>query len=926
MTTRSALARFLAVNSIFSLLNTTKALTSPIVGPILNMQKDCYGPLLASDADNSKTISPAEYIKFVQSFSDDAIFDVNVFRDLPIEVIEAHNIIVTRTWCEIMEPNNINSCLASQREIIISGIPPQNDNDLEFLYNTCANTQIAVFEAQGYVPSDHPTSSPSHSSPTVSPPTSSSPVAAPVVSTPSPTPLDPDMRRILVPFGIASKSGLTAPDYDAEALLPLDISLNDLVKAVIERSYVQQIGGRSLRGLIQSRRRLGVIADDNGILSIESKECPTFILAQYNGAKCSIMTGFMDVAIFGDDSNNIVSVSNNIYDTAQKMIPSPFQNFIDNANGTDYIAYNVTSGSTTKSFPLSAILGIAAGAVLVGICAGRRYAVTRQKRLKPDPDSDSISAEFDSPFEDTENTKLNPDLVAASGVSGENVSVDSSNAGSSGWSSSAGLSSLNTGLSVDSDIPDHQMFNSSLAAISAASNILHKPTEANASTIFPIRTEDDLSESSARTPPGNKRSASPATSRMQLESAIDAGDWAAVGATAAILANDARSINSGDSSVSSTVSKLSSGASTSGISNHLSVVSSSSRDKFRAAELDRLVDAGDWEGVVLTAARFEAEKDDKTDGSASNSSRKADRSLGNLSNNSPSVSTNISDSLSANLKRAELRAEVESLVRRVVPDEIDNVDEMMTQFRGREEELVETLRTMQERSIAARQREASRRNAKREAKKIAKASKKSSKVLKSDTETEPLVHPEKKSGSASDTNSWSAVGKTAEQIIQTTEYDSSSGQSSDFDSAAEDESDAYLSADSGQVKASNIEGLINKNDWSGVVAAASAYSKSGKVQGNDDQEKTHVRKESVSSDSSKGTAEREEAEARAQAHMWANIAQQSKKVEGSVAIGASDAADWAISRSLKQIQDSSVKVQPDTRSEGSSNGDDNHSV
>ena len=40
------------------------------------------------------------------------------------------------------------------------------------------------------------------------------------------------------------------------------------------------------------------------------------------------------------------------------------------------------------------------------------------------------------------------------------------------------------------------------------------------------------------------------------------------------------------------------------------------------------------------------------------------------------------------------------MVRRVVPDEIDNVDEMMKQFNGREDEMIETLRTMQERSIA----------------------------------------------------------------------------------------------------------------------------------------------------------------------------------------------------------------------------------
>ena len=51
-------------------------------------------------------------------------------------------------------------------------------------------------------------------------------------------------------------------------------------------------------------------------------------------------------------------------------------------------------------------------------------------------------------------------------------------------------------------------------------------------------------------------------------------------------------------------------------------------------------------------------------------------------------------------KKSEIKSEVEALVRRVVPDEIDNVDEMMKQFKGREDEMIETLRTMQERSIA----------------------------------------------------------------------------------------------------------------------------------------------------------------------------------------------------------------------------------
>ena len=65
---------------------------------------------------------------------------------------------------------------------------------------------------------------------------------------------------------------------------------------------------------------------------------------------------------------------------------------------------------------------------------------------------------------------------------------------------------------------------------------------------------------------------------------------------------------------------------------------------------------------------------------------------------------------------AEIRAKVKALVRRVVPEEVDNIDVMLTQFKGREEELVETLRRMQERAIASRARVAVQKSAKLEAK------------------------------------------------------------------------------------------------------------------------------------------------------------------------------------------------------------------
>jgi hypothetical protein len=67
---------------------------------------------------------------------------------------------------------------------------------------------------------------------------------------------------------------------------------------------------------------------------------------------------------------------------------------------------------------------------------------------------------------------------------------------------------------------------------------------------------------------------------------------------------------------------------------------------------------------------------------------------------------------------AEIRAEISILVQHVVPEEQDNIDEMMMQFRGREEELVETLRSMQERTVAQKARLEGQKQAKRDSKRL----------------------------------------------------------------------------------------------------------------------------------------------------------------------------------------------------------------
>jgi hypothetical protein len=62
----------------------------------------------------------------------------------------------------------------------------------------------------------------------------------------------------------------------------------------------------------------------------------------------------------------------------------------------------------------------------------------------------------------------------------------------------------------------------------------------------------------------------------------------------------------------------------------------------------------------------------------------------------------------------EVRKEVVDLVGKVVPEELENVDEMIAQFNGREHELLETLRTMQERDIALKAKRAAQQHTKLE--------------------------------------------------------------------------------------------------------------------------------------------------------------------------------------------------------------------
>ena len=95
---------------------------------------------------------------------------------------------------------------------------------------------------------------------------------------------------------------------------------------------------------------------------------------------------------------------------------------------------------------------------------------------------------------------------------------------------------------------------------------------------------------------------------------------------------------------------------------------------------------------------------------SSNSENSPSASATSTTTTTPDSTTTPADQSACNIsskhrqEEVKVRAEVEALVRRVVPEEADNIDEMMAQFKGREEELIEKLRRIQERAIARRAR------------------------------------------------------------------------------------------------------------------------------------------------------------------------------------------------------------------------------
>jgi preprotein translocase subunit SecG len=149
------------------------------------------------------------------------------------------------------------------------------------------------------------------------------------------------------------------------------------------------------------------------------------------------------------------------------------------------------------------------------------------------------------------------------------------------------------------------------------------------------------------------------------------------------------------------------------------------------AELDHLVQSKDWGAVVWETARLELDQRKrqrsnelaviKEEASPTGvPSSPASKSFGLSVEKSDGSSDSFS---SSNVTVDDVRAEIEALVRKVVPEETENIVHMIAEFEGNEEDLLKTLRAMKERLVAKKARLLRRKEAKKKALKTVKAKK-----------------------------------------------------------------------------------------------------------------------------------------------------------------------------------------------------------
>lgn len=874
----------------------------------------CYTAIeesISKNKDGDRKMNQEDYVEFVQAYGPIGFLDdATVFKELPLILQSTFYYIAC--LCKI-DPKDESCCKGSNAGIDTSGSFSEETPTVaeqSYLFLVCSQTSTSIDRViQSTAPSQAPIllSTVPSAAPTLD-------VSAPSTVTGSLSPTwnsgnDTTTREdVSITYSIGIQGKATFDEYNEELISAMDS---------LAPEVLQEIRRRRLR----VGRRLQSVQLPTSIANHTLIDCP--LKFNISGDSCENITASIILLFQPSEPNR-----NEVVATFQETLSMAIWNgqleefltsdtvYILDKNAIPPDDNTPGDGSQVGNITIAVIGSLVVIAAAAFFVTRRRGSDTDESSelhpvnvnnlaldKGPGDDAQKItqnvgSAEVDISSTvkkktvavddvDPENLDINrvDDLSIAGEMSSiENGDASSSNAGSSGWSSSAGIDSMNT------DSADGLDFEKS-------------PIASIGSTHLPLVDDQTRFCKIERPVVTNNSPNIPSVTRDDLDSAIEAGDWAAVGATAALLAATSDSQSFSSKSEQHTGTRSISGSSV------------SSLDVARAAELDHLVDAGDWEGVVLAAAKYEGDESKESLPSASIS--------GSESRSNPDTAVaDSSISSSKGLKRKEYRVTVEDLVRRVVPEEIQNVDEMMLQFRGREDELIETLRTMQERAVAQKARHSSQRAAKQQAKLISATAK---------TEAEPNLHANKSksigigfvssvptvkslgTGEIGITKStgknnqpakqsaledaiyagdWDAVGAAATLLKDSTSKVSapSSDEINQFsDEISTDDSSVAESNDLAEV-ADELQELIDSGDWNGVVRAAGA-AKSDEQKAESNESKRIRRLKHL----------HDEQEALAQAEIWSAIAEQSKQEAETTDQNAASAAQWAIDRSLNAL-------------------------
>jgi len=252
-------------------------------------------------------------------------------------------------------------------------------------------------------------------------------------------------------------------------------------------------------------------------------------------------------------------------------------------------------------------------------------------------------------------------------------------------------------------------------AVSSTAALIATPPTSRSDSGFGVSNEEDLNESFASVTSHEKREVN------ELEQLVEEGNWAAIMAAATRIETEVSDTMEPEKSQSSLESDKASRL----LESKLPVFSNSQRkpSNMVAEDLKQFtLDDSQTETDSFVESLQSMRSDSQTETSSLMGSKQSLMSdsaeyqnedsfccseLMKKSSLGSSGSLNFKSSRSLiqefkpsrpweNPKLYQVKEEIEELVKTVVPEEYDNLDEMLLQFRGREEELLKTLRTMRD--------------------------------------------------------------------------------------------------------------------------------------------------------------------------------------------------------------------------------------